>query len=173
MVKGYHGCFASNYSGFESPCLHAIIKEMNEMSVLVLNAGYEPLQRVSVRHAIKMIVREVAVIEEAHEEETFGPFPMPLVLRLVRYVKLSWRTGNPRFSKRRLFARDNNLCAYCGKDASTVDHVIPRSRGGLTEWTNTVASCLKCNHKKGNRTPEEAGMKLAVNPYVPSWYQSA
>lgn len=137
--------------------------------VLVLNAGYEPLQRVSVRHAIKMIVREVAVIEEAHKEDTFGPFPVPLVLRLVRYVKLSWRNQKPRFSKRRLFQRDNYSCAYCGKIANTVDHVIPRSRGGLTEWTNTVASCLKCNHKKGSRTPEEAGMKLRVRPHEPSW----
>lgn len=140
------------------------------MSVLVLNAGYEPLQRVSVRHAIKMIVREVAVIEEAHEEEKFGDFPMPLVLRLVRYVKLHWRAVKPRFSKRRLFERDNHSCAYCGKAANTVDHIIPRSRGGLTEWTNTVASCLKCNHKKGSRTPEEAGMKLLVKAYEPSWF---
>ena len=61
------------------------------MSVLVLNAGYEPLHRVSIQHAIKMIVREVAVIEEAHEDETFGSFPKPLVLRLVKYIKMSWR----------------------------------------------------------------------------------
>jgi 5-methylcytosine-specific restriction endonuclease McrA len=142
-------------------------------SVLVLNAGYEPIQKVSLRHAIKMIVREVAVIEEAHEEEKFGDFPVPLVLRLVRYVKLSWRATKPRFSKRRLFERDKHSCAYCGKEANTVDHVVPRSHGGLTTWMNTVASCLKCNHKKSNRTPEEAGMKLRIKPFEPSWYDFA
>lgn len=139
------------------------------MTVLVLNAGYEPLHRVSVRHAIKMIVREVAVIEEA-ADEMYGPFPKPLVLRLVKYVKLTWRNIKPRFSKRRLFERDGHTCGYCGKPANTVDHIVPRSRGGLTEWLNTVASCLKCNHKKGNRTPEEAGMKIHTRIYEPSWY---
>jgi 5-methylcytosine-specific restriction endonuclease McrA len=138
-------------------------------TVLVLNASYEPFQKVSLRHAIRMIIREVAVIEEAHEEETFGDFPMPLVLRLVRYVKLAWRHQHPRFSKRRLFERDGHSCGYCGKPATTVDHILPRSRGGLTEWTNTVSSCLKCNGKKANRTPEEANMKLLVRVYAPSW----
>ena len=142
-------------------------------SVLILNAGYEPLHRVSVRHAIKMLVREVAVIEEAHEEETFGSFPVPLVLRLVRYVKMSWRSARPRFSKKRLFERDNHKCAYCGKEANTVDHVLPRSGGGETVWENVVASCLKCNHKKGSKTPEEAGMKLLTKPYEPNWFNMA
>lgn len=142
------------------------------MSVLVLNAGYEPLHKVSIKHAIKMIVREVAVIEEAHEQETFGSFPVPLVLRLVRYVKMSWRAAkSPRFSKRKLFQRDNYECAYCGKVANTVDHVLPRSQGGTTTWENTVASCLKCNHKKSNRTPQEAGMKLRFIPRQPTWYE--
>lgn len=139
-------------------------------TVLVLNAGYEPLHRVSIKHAIKMLVREVAVIEQAHEEETFGIFPVPLVLRLVRYVKLTWRKNSPRFSKKKLFQRDNSTCAYCDKPATTVDHIIPRSRGGQTNWLNTVSSCLKCNHKKASRTPEEAGMKLRFVPFEPSWY---
>lgn len=141
-------------------------------SVLVLNAGYEPLHRVSIQHAIKMIVREVAVIEEA-AEEMFGNFPKPLVLRLVRYVKLSWRKSAPRFSKKKLFHRDNYKCAYCGKEATTVDHIVPRSRGGETTWLNTISSCLKCNHKKGSKTLEESGMKLLFTPYEPSWYDLA
>ena len=139
------------------------------MTVLVLNAGYEPLHRVSVKHAIKMIVREVAVIEESEEDRMFGNFPMPKVLRLVKYIKMSWRVSNPRFSKRRLFQRDNYECAYCGKVATTVDHVVPRCRGGSTVWENTVASCLKCNHKKGNKTLDEAGMKLRFIPVEPRW----
>jgi 5-methylcytosine-specific restriction endonuclease McrA len=66
--------------------------------------------------------------------------------------------------------RDNNSCGYCGKSANTVDHVIPRSKGGGTTWENTVAACFKCNSRKGNRTPSEAGMKLLVDIYVPNWY---
>ena len=123
-------------------------------SVLVLNAGYEPLQRVSIKHAIKMIVREVAVIEKSIDGETFGNFPVPAVLRLVRYVKLHWRKGSPRFSKSKLFQRDNGLCGYCKKPANTVDHILPKSRGGQTTWRNTISSCVKCNGKKGSRTPE-------------------
>ena len=139
-------------------------------SVLVINASYEPLHKVSIQHAIKMLVREVAVIEEADENQKFGDFPRPLVLRLVRYVRLAWRTVSPRFSKKKLFARDKYTCGYCGKSADTVDHVIPRSKGGQTTWENAVASCLKCNHKKGSRTPKEAGMKLLHKPFVPTWY---
>lgn len=138
-------------------------------SVLVLNAGYEPLHNVSVKHAIKMIIREVAVIEESDEQKQFGSFPFPKVLRLVKYIKINWRGKNPRFSKSKLYQRDNFECAYCGKTANTIDHIVPRSRGGITTWKNTVASCLKCNHKKGNRTPEEAGMKLRFKPYEPNW----
>ena len=139
-------------------------------SVLVLNAGYEPLHRISLKHAIRMIVREVAVIEESVDGETFGDFPMPLVLRLVRYVKLHWRATAPRWNKKRLFQRDKGLCAYCEKDATTIDHVVPRSQGGTSTWKNTVACCLRCNGKKGNRTPQEAGMKLKTKPYEPTWF---
>ena len=138
-------------------------------SVLVLNAGYEPLQRVSIKHAIKMLVREVAVIEEFDDNKMFGDFPLPRVLRLVKYIKIHWRQKHPRYSKNKVYQRDNYECAYCGKAANTVDHIIPRSRGGLTAWTNTVASCLKCNHKKGNKTPQEAGMKLRFTPSEPKW----
>lgn len=120
-----------------------------------------------------MIVREVAVVEESKDDETFGDFPMPLVLRLVRYVKLAWRKNSPRFSKKKLFQRDNHRCAYCGKVANTVDHIVPRSRGGETTWLNTISSCLKCNHKKAARTLEESGMKLLFMPYEPSWYDLA
>lgn len=137
-------------------------------NVLVLNAGYEPLHRVSVNHAIRMIVREVAVIEES-TDEMFGTFPFPKVLRLVKYVRIAWRDKSPRYSKHRLFERDKYECGYCGKPANTVDHIMPRSRGGSTTWTNTIASCIKCNRKKANKTPEEAGMSLRFKPVEPKW----
>lgn len=134
--------------------------------VLVLNASYEPLQRVSVKHAIKMLVREVAVIEEAGDE-TFGPFQVPRVLRLVRYVVTRWmHTRNRIPTKSAIKARDG-MCAYCGGSPETIDHIVPRSRGGTLTWENAVAACMKCNHRKADRTPGEAGMELLVNPRQP------
>lgn len=137
--------------------------------VLVLNAGYEPLHRVSLKHAITMLVREVAVVEEAVEGHSFGPYPLPRVLRLVRYVAMRWRyrsAGQPPCTKDGVKRRDR-MCAYCGGPAQTVDHVLPRSRGGDSTWLNLVAACEPCNHRKADRTPAEAGMPLLVTPYVP------
>src|SRR5699024_2739304 len=121
--------------------------------VLVLNASYEPLQRVSLHHAIKMLVREVAVVEEAVGDVRFGPFPVPRVLRLVRYVVMKWAyRRKPMCTKAAIRARDRR-CGYCGGRPETVDHILPRSRGGTLTWDNAVAACLRCNHRKGNRTP--------------------
>lgn len=134
--------------------------------VLVLNASYEPLHRVSLKHAIKMLVREVAVIEEAGET-MFGPFQIPKVLRLIRYVVATWiHRVPPKPTKSAIKMRDG-MCAYCGGSAETVDHVVPRSRGGALTWENAVAACLRCNHRKANRTPREAGMRLLVRPGPP------
>jgi hypothetical protein len=138
-------------------------------TVLVLNAGYEPLHKVSVHHAIRMLVREVAVIEEA-SDEMFGDFPKPLVLRLVNYVKIKWRKLHPTWSKKGLMFRDKNKCGYCGKRGNSVDHIVPRSKGGKTEWLNTVIACIKCNGKKGSKTLKESGMKLMIEITTPSWY---
>lgn len=141
------------------------------MSVIVLNASYEPLHTVSIQHAIRMLVREVAVVEEAHGERTIGPFPVPRVLRLVRYVVTHWRyaAGRMKYSKHGVLRRDRFRCAYCGLDnADTMDHVQPRSRGGRTEWLNAVAAHAACNERKGNRTPAEANMPLLWQPWVPT-----
>ena len=139
---------------------------MADAYVLVLNASYEPLQRVSLRHAIKMLVREVAVVEE-EAGGSFGPFPVPKVLRLVRYVVAKWRHRRGHLcTKSAIKARDRR-CAYCGGNAETVDHIVPRSRGGGLTWENAVAACLRCNHRKANRTPAEAGMTLLFSPTAP------
>lgn len=135
--------------------------------VLVLNASYEPLQRVSLHHAIKMLVREVAVIEESHAD-SFGPFPKPKVLRLVRYVVAKWRYRRTRVCTKSAIKARDKACAYCGGPAETVDHIVPRSRGGELTWENAVAACLRCNHRKGNRTPAEAGMPLLITPARPT-----
>lgn len=139
--------------------------------VLVLNAGYEPLHRVTLNHAVRMLARQVAVVEEAVEGRTFGPYPMPKVLRLVRYVALRWRHRVPSWSRSRLLERDGHRCGYCGEKAGTVDHVVPLARGGETSWLNTVAACFKCNNKKGSRSAKSAGMSLRFDPFIPTWWQ--
>jgi 5-methylcytosine-specific restriction endonuclease McrA len=111
------------------------------------------------------------VVEEAHGERTIGPFPVPRVLRLVRYVVTHWRyaAGRMKYSKHGVLRRDRFRCAYCGLDnADTMDHVQPRSRGGRTEWLNAVAAHAACNERKGNRTPSEADMPLLWQPWVPT-----
>ncbi|GLY29810.1 HNH endonuclease [Kineosporia sp. NBRC 101731] len=141
-------------------------------TVLVLNASYERLHYVSLPHAVRMLVRQVAVVEEAADGRPLGPWPRPKVVRLLRYVAMRWRyRSGPSWSRRALLARDQHVCAYCGGRASTVDHVMPRSRGGGDTWLNTVAACARCNHRKRDRTPSEAGMPLRVRPYAPGWEQ--
>lgn len=139
--------------------------------VLVLNASYEPLQRVSLRHAIKMLVREVAVIEES-DPGSFGPYPKPKVLRLVRYVVTRWMHRRSSLCTKTAIKARDKVCAYCGGHAETVDHIVPRSRGGALTWENAVAACLKCNHRKADRTPEEAGMTLLIVPGRPTHLQT-
>lgn len=140
--------------------------------VVVLNATYEPLHTVSLEHAIRMLVRKVAVVETADAEHMIGPFPKPIRLRLVRYVKMAWKYATHRrapFGRDRVLTRDRGRCAYCGRrNASTMDHVLPRCRGGRAEWLNAVAACQPCNARKGSRTPEEAGMPLRWTPWIPS-----
>lgn len=137
--------------------------------VLVLNAGYEPLHRVSLRHAMRMLVREVAVVHEAVAGQQFGPYPRPAVLRLVRYVQMRWRRHPPAWTREGVLRRDGFRCAYCGGVATTLDHVLPRCRGGRDGWENTVAACRDCNGRKGDRTPAESRMALRVRPRVPTW----
>lgn len=142
--------------------------------VLVLNASYEALHEVSVPHAIRMLVRHVAEIHEAEADTTLGLFPLPKVVRLLRYVTTRWMYNQPpRWSRRGVLKRDKYTCAYCGSYADTVDHVMPLSRGGKrTSWLNTVAACggskRSCNTRKADNLPEEVGMRLRFQPRVPS-----
>lgn len=141
-----------------------------DASVLVVNADLAPLHRVSVRHAIRMLCRRVAEIEEAEPDIVFGIWQLPKVVRLVRYVVTKWRyTSGPAWSRSGVLARDHFQCAYCGRTATTVDHVLPSSRGGKNTWLNTVAACGPCNQRKGDQTPEEARMPLRATLRAPSW----
>ncbi|MGW0431983.1 HNH endonuclease [Micromonospora sp. NPDC003197] len=140
-------------------------------AVLVVNADLGPLHRVSVKHAIRMLCRRVAEIHEAEPDRLIGIFPMPRVVRLVRYLVPRWRfSSGPAWSRSGVHARDDRRCGYCAAPATTIDHVLPRSRGGRNTWQNTIAACYDCNQRKGDRTPAEAGMPIRYGaPTVPTW----
>lgn len=138
--------------------------------VLVLNADLGPLGRVSLRHAVRMLFREVAEVHEAHPDRLIGIYPVPRVVRLIRYVVTRWRySSGPAWSRNGVLNRDGRRCGYCAAHATTVDHILPRSRGGRNTWQNTVAACDGCNQRKADRTPAEAGMVLKAKPYAPTW----
>ena len=140
------------------------------MDVLVLNADLGPLHRVSLRHAVRMLVRRVAEVHESRPDTQIGVWPVPTVVRLVSYVVTRWRhSRGPAWSRAGVLVRDGRRCAYCGGHASTIDHVMPRSRGGRNAWSNTVAACGACNQRKGDRTPTEARMPLRFRPAAPTW----
>src|SRR2546423_1040491 len=140
--------------------------------VLVLNASYEPLNVCTVRRAHVLVFKGKAeVIEQlAHPlHSATSTFPWPHVIRLVQYVRVP-RTVKRKISRRAVFARDGWRCVYCGTGNGrlTLDHVVPRSRGGESIWENVVTSCATCNHKKGNRTLEESGLHLRRQPRPPA-----
>lgn len=144
--------------------------------VLVLNSDMQPLHRVSLRHAIRMLVREVAEVHETVPDRLIGVFPMPIAVRLIRYVVTRWRyKAGPGWTKPGVLKRDAARgCGYCGSThATTIDHIVPRSRGGKNSWINTVACCYRCNQAKGDRTPAEAGLVLRYQPHPPTWAEFA
>jgi 5-methylcytosine-specific restriction endonuclease McrA len=145
------------------------------MRTLVLNAGFEPLAVVSFKRALVLVMNQKATIVAADAEHpvwgSSGAYDRPSVILLTRYVKIPSTRLIP-VSRRGVLRRDAQRCAYCGGSANTIDHVLPRSRGGQDSWENLVACCLRCNNVKGNHTPAEMGWQLRVRPKPPhgtSW----
>lgn len=139
------------------------------MRALILNATYEPLSIVSARRAIVLVLRQKAVILEETGttwRSERASFPLPSVVRLNTFVKVPY-ARRVALNRRSVFTRDDNACQYCGIGAENIDHVIPKSRGGPHTWENVVAACRRCNLRKGNRTPVEAGMPLQSTPQAP------
>lgn len=138
---------------------------------LVLNASFEPLSTVTLNRAVVLVLTDKAVVEQARPglrmRAAAVDLPVPRVIRLCRYVRVPFRRHAP-WSRRGVLIRDQHRCAYCGRRATTVDHVVPKAQGGGDSWLNTVASCAQDNHRKADRTPEEAGMPLLQRPFVPS-----
>lgn len=139
------------------------------MRTLVLNAGFEPLAVVSFRRALVLVLTGKATLVAAHADEVVGAttrVPRPSVILLRRYIRAPYSSQVP-VSRRGVLRRDGHRCAYCSRSATTVDHVVPRSRGGADTWVNLVACCVRCNNTKGSRTPEEMGWSLGVHAYAP------
>jgi 5-methylcytosine-specific restriction endonuclease McrA len=159
--------------------------------VLVLNRSYLPVHVTSVKRAFALLYQGVArVVDEQYRTFDFaswrdlaievhhehiglvgGCIRVPRVLLLLAYERVPKR--HVRFSRFNIYARDGNTCQYCGKRFAraelNLDHVVPRSRGGISTWENVVCSCHACNRRKGGRTPDEAGMMLIKKPHRPQW----
>jgi 5-methylcytosine-specific restriction endonuclease McrA len=136
---------------------------------LVLNASFQPLCVVPTRRALVLALKGKAEVLHTnghiYRSETLE-LHAPTVVRLNYFVKVPYR-ARASLSRRAVFIRDNYECQYCGRPAENVDHVIPRSRGGLHTWENVVASCRPCNSRKENRSPADVGMHLRHRPRAP------
>jgi 5-methylcytosine-specific restriction endonuclease McrA len=139
--------------------------------VLVLNATYEPINVCSIRRAVVLLLKEKAEMLERNARELHSErytVARPVVIRLVSYVRVPHQAHRRKITRRAVFARDGWACQYCGARSNlTVDHVIPRSKGGQSSWENIVASCGPCNRRKGDSLPAQAGMKLRRAPRTP------
>ena len=140
--------------------------------MLVLNATYEPINVCTVRRATVLLLKEKAEVIEIGPHDLHwarGSMTKPVVIRLVTYVRVPRDSHKRKITRRAVFARDGWQCMYCGaKTSLTVDHVIPRSKGGGSGWDNIVASCAPCNRRKGDHLPDRAGMHPRRKPSAPS-----
>jgi 5-methylcytosine-specific restriction endonuclease McrA len=146
--------------------------QMLSLTVEVYNADYRVMARVSWQQAVQLILRGAVHVIELHTPAVHihGPslvIELPMSVALREYVHVPYR-GEARPSRERVLCRDRNTCVYCGRRADTVDHVLPKCRGGGDTWFNLVAACQSCNGAKGDRTPHEAGMRMIREPFEPS-----
>jgi len=137
--------------------------------VLVLNATFEPINVTAARRALVLVLKGVAQAEEHGQAEVHtvkSAMKVPSVIRLLAYRHIPQQTRA--LSRKNILLRDRNTCQFCGRSLPasqlTLDHVVPRSRGGHSTWENLVACCYQCNNHKGDRTPEEAGLHLVRRP---------
>ena len=138
--------------------------------VLVLNADYSPLNVTSLQRGFNLVFKGKAEVVKSADNSIVTDkktYERPLIIRLLQYVKYVYR--RLRVNRHRIYKRDGNKCVYCGISKNlTIDHVIPKSKGGKNTWENLVTCCNKCNLKKSDRTPEQAGMKLSIKPHEPT-----
>lgn len=148
---------------------------INAHNVCLLNADFSLLGMISVKKAIKLMCKKRVEVLKATDTILYNfersiSIAIPLVIKLIKYIRTVFRNKVP-FSKRAVQIRDGHVCQYCNKKIigdGSIDHVIPKSRGGLSTFDNCVASCLKCNHLKDNRLPAEAKMWPKTKPTTPT-----
>ncbi len=139
---------------------------------MVLNQSYEPLTICTLKKAVLLIFLGKAEIVHKDEKKSLRTvkmnFPWPSVIRISKFIKVPYKKVI--LTRKNILRRDNYKCAYCGRSdiMLTVDHIVPKARGGNDSWENLITACTKCNNIKGDRTPEEANMKLLTRPYKPS-----
>ena len=146
----------------------------NEAKTLKLDISYRPIEIVDAVEALVLcLIGKAQAIENYQKEikSVSDSFQLPAVIVLKRFVKFQFKVVSAH--RREIILRDNNQCQYCAKELPneklTLDHIIPKSKGGKNTWDNLVAACKKCNQRKGNRTPEEANMKLLCKPRKPKY----
>jgi 5-methylcytosine-specific restriction endonuclease McrA len=155
------------FEGYESEHAPAISGR-----VLILNQSYEPVTICSVQKAVILLFLHkadmVATADGRVIRSVRSQMPFPSVIRLSHYRRIPYR--NIILSRKNILRRDGFRCQYCGAHSAqlTVDHVIPKSRGGSDSWENLVTACVRCNNSKDDRTPEAAGMNLHARPRRPS-----
>ena len=139
-------------------------------TVLVLNYDYTPLNVTTIRRGFVLVDKGKAEVVKSDESPIMTGYKIyirPVIIRLLKYIK--YQTRGLRANRTRIYKRDSHECVYFGsKKDLTLDHVLPKSRGGGNEWTNLVTSCFKCNLKKGNKTPDEAKMIMKHRPFAPT-----
>jgi 5-methylcytosine-specific restriction endonuclease McrA len=156
---------------------------------LVLNRSFLPIHITTVRRACVMLYQGIArAVDEQYQTFDFGSWcdngtarqalglvgramPVPRVILLVTFDRVPRR--HVRFTRHNVYARDHDTCQYCGRrfprSELNLDHVVPRSQGGLSTWENVVCSCHPCNRRKGGHTPEQSGIRLLRRPSRPAW----
>ncbi|SOE22069.1 5-methylcytosine-specific restriction endonuclease McrA [Spirosomataceae bacterium TFI 002] len=140
--------------------------------VLVLNADYSALSICSVPKAFVLVFSQkaelVSEVDKVKLRTVSTSYPMPSVIKLNRYINIPYKSVV--LNRQNIFKRDGNACVYCGTTRDlTLDHVIPKSKGGRTNWLNLVAACRPCNSQKGNETPEQANMPMRHQPFKPTF----
>jgi 5-methylcytosine-specific restriction endonuclease McrA len=145
---------------------------LDHLRTLLLDSSYRPIKIITWQRAVTLCLYGQVSVVESYDRMIRSPnmeMALPAVIALRQYIRM--RPFRIRFSKRNVFARDGHTCQYCGcmPGAShlTLDHVVPQSRGGKSTWENSTTACEPCNHRKADRTPEEAGMVLRTKPFRP------
>lgn len=143
-----------------------------KQKVLVLNQDYQALSVCSAERAFVLVyLRKAEMVHSSSKQKMHSitqSYLLPTIIRLYNYVRVPYKKVS--LSRANIFRRDDHICQYCGSRYNlTIDHVLPRSKGGKDSWENLVTACQACNARKGDMTPEEAGLKLARQPFRPSY----